>query len=573
MASPVSSYDEEGEIFESDAEKAPPSLPSVSGPSVDRPSIRLPTKPSISPHAPPTSTLRYNDHRYDRRTANNNDGYQPRGEKRRRSREDDARSHRVHYEAGARDLVIRRPRVSYADIDRGDAREISRDDLSDDRYGHDSNRSRTRSRSPVARNSRPDRGGRGGGGGGGGRYYEDRRREGSDGFFEGRKGRYGGYGNGGRQRSNDRARGERRENPASFDRARRDAETRSKDSDRHGGREAKYAKSSGNERYDSHSARLSGPAAADLRRPSNVEDDKKPAKETKLAIEEPVDEAKLIEERRKKREAIKAKYRGQGTPMLATALGVKDTPAVSPSDSADPNSPSMKPTPHSSDRFQTNLGSTATPRSPPDLTPGGVFSLAKQGAAAEQDAEPDAADESSAADYDPTLDMREDQKRNEQRFHKNEVSSGAYDEMKTTDLDVLMREANVAVNPEPENPTAEGDDDFDMFAEGDDDDMFAPVPVATNQDPGTTPKPVVTIEAKQLDAGLLDNWDDDEGYYKMIPGELMDGRYKVQMSLGKGMFSGVVRARDMTTGKDSAIKIIRNNETMYVITVAFSGRC
>lgn len=263
MASPVSSYDEEGEIFESDAEKAPPSLPSVSGPSVDRPSIRLPARASTSPQDPPTSTSRYNDHRYDRRTPNNNDGYQPRGEKRRRSREDDARSHRVHYEAGARDVSIRRPRVSYADIDRGDTQTF-RDELSDDHFGVDSNRSRTRSRSPPPRGSRPDRGGRGGGGGGGGRYYDDRRRDGLDGHFDGRNSRYGGYGNGGRQRSNDRSRGERRENPASFDRARRDAETRSKDSDRHGGREAKYARPSGNERCDTRFVWLLESAAADL---------------------------------------------------------------------------------------------------------------------------------------------------------------------------------------------------------------------------------------------------------------------------------------------------------------------
>lgn len=44
-----------------------------------------------------------------------------------------------------------------------------------------------------------------------------------------------------------------------------------------------------------------------------------------IAAEKPVeslvfDEATLIEERRKKREAIKAKYRGQATPLLAQAL-------------------------------------------------------------------------------------------------------------------------------------------------------------------------------------------------------------------------------------------------------------
>ena len=37
-----------------------------------------------------------------------------------------------------------------------------------------------------------------------------------------------------------------------------------------------------------------------------------------------IDEATLIEERRKKREAIKAKYRGQATPMLVQALALSN---------------------------------------------------------------------------------------------------------------------------------------------------------------------------------------------------------------------------------------------------------
>lgn len=39
-----------------------------------------------------------------------------------------------------------------------------------------------------------------------------------------------------------------------------------------------------------------------------------------VEIEEPVDEDKLIEERRKRREALRAKFRGQGTPALAEDL-------------------------------------------------------------------------------------------------------------------------------------------------------------------------------------------------------------------------------------------------------------
>lgn len=49
-------------------------------------------------------------------------------------------------------------------------------------------------------------------------------------------------------------------------------------------------------------------------------------------------------------------------------------------------------------------------------------------------------------------------------------------------------------------------------------------------------------------------------------GEVLDGRYEVLSAHGSGVFSTVVRARDMKAGRNDpdevAIKIIRNNETM-----------
>ncbi|KAL6599978.1 hypothetical protein ACP70R_045629 [Stipagrostis hirtigluma subsp. patula] len=66
---------------------------------------------------------------------------------------------------------------------------------------------------------------------------------------------------------------------------------------------------------------------------------------------------------------------------------------------------------------------------------------------------------------------------------------------------------------------------------------------------------------------LHDNWDDAEGYYTYRFGELLDGRYEIAAAHGKGVFSTVVRAKDLKAGKDDpeevAIKIIRNNDTMY----------
>ena len=48
-------------------------------------------------------------------------------------------------------------------------------------------------------------------------------------------------------------------------------------------------------------------------------------------------------------------------------------------------------------------------------------------------------------------------------------------------------------------------------------------------------------------------------------GEIMDGRYEVFATHGKGVFSTVLRARDQKTGNGAevAIKMIRANETMY----------
>ncbi|KAK7269747.1 hypothetical protein RIF29_22482 [Crotalaria pallida] len=67
--------------------------------------------------------------------------------------------------------------------------------------------------------------------------------------------------------------------------------------------------------------------------------------------------------------------------------------------------------------------------------------------------------------------------------------------------------------------------------------------------------------------GLHDNWDDAEGYYSYRFGEILDGRYEVTAAHGKGVFSTVVRAKNLKTGngepEEVAIKIIRNNDTMY----------
>ncbi|MCJ8731821.1 hypothetical protein PDJAM_G00204000 [Pangasius djambal] len=62
---------------------------------------------------------------------------------------------------------------------------------------------------------------------------------------------------------------------------------------------------------------------------------------------------------------------------------------------------------------------------------------------------------------------------------------------------------------------------------------------------------------------LKDNWTDAEGYYRVNIGEMLDKRYDVYGYTGQGVFSNVIRARDLArAGQEVAVKIIRNNELM-----------
>jgi serine/threonine-protein kinase PRP4 len=66
---------------------------------------------------------------------------------------------------------------------------------------------------------------------------------------------------------------------------------------------------------------------------------------------------------------------------------------------------------------------------------------------------------------------------------------------------------------------------------------------------------------------LEDNWDDHEGYYKTLVGEVIAERYLVLGSIGRGVFSTVLRCQDLKGGEEGgpgvvAVKIIRNNDVM-----------
>ncbi|GFH21630.1 protein kinase domain-containing protein, partial [Haematococcus lacustris] len=120
---------------------------------------------------------------------------------------------------------------------------------------------------------------------------------------------------------------------------------------------------------------------------------------------------------------------------------------------------------------------------------------------------------------------------------------------------------------------AEEADPDDMFAEQPDTVETAgaacPKPLATKGDGEEAERQAAHLKRRGQAGALADAYDDHEGYYNFQVGEIMEGRYEVFASNGKGVFSIVVRARDLMRKNELkqhpevAIKLIRSNETMY----------
>jgi serine/threonine-protein kinase PRP4 len=302
---------------------------------------------------------------------------------------------------------------------------------------------------------------------------------------------------------------------------------------------------------------LSNPTPPSGLKKVTIEEPRKKVKEPEPEPEpvEEVDEAKIIEARRKRREAIKAKYRLQQMHNDSTPA----TPAT-PGTPASPTSPRQDETTLSEPKPAVNpavraIQETDSAPQSPDIesreeSPS-TFDFGKEPAEKKvEDGEP------SAADYDPVRDMEEDQRRNEQRLHDQEVSAADFEE-RDSNNDMLI--------PETKKETEDDDDDFDMFAEGDDDDMFAEKPNKLDKPQNKVGKVVNANSIAQgntIKVNLLDNSDDPEGYYRVLLGELLDDRYQVQANLGKGSFASVIRCFDNKTNSLKAIKMIRNNETL-----------
>ena len=283
----------------------------------------------------------------------------------------------------------------------------------------------------------------------------------------------------------------------------------------------------------------------------------------------PLSEAELIEQRRKRREAIKARHKGQTSEPSSLLVQVLDPSKAihSAEGQADaPNSPSqgvggllprsyLVCADHRTESL--TISPPVTPRERSGTDSPSNFDIPRESDVANSHAQTNGEfdDEPSAADYDPTADMQEDQRRHNERQYGEEVTAEMYDETKNNNQDVLV--PKTAESETSKKKKAE----FDMFADEDDDDMFAEAPAT--KDPGEhAASRAIPVPRAAIDMSMLDDFDDEDGYYKIIIGELLENRYHVQMNLGKGMFSAVVRAMDQVTHRLVAIKIIRNNETM-----------
>ncbi|KAI4105298.1 MAG: hypothetical protein LQ345_007235 [Seirophora villosa] len=528
-----SSSPSEGEIVESHSEKATTSLHTIKDNNVNpqsrhRVSVSRSPSPIRSPaHSPPS-------HRS--RTRSRSPYRDPRGAK--RSRDDDhyierprgdARRFKIRYED--RPYNDRRTSHKPYDLDRAngpDAR-LSYDDRLD---GSRNKRHKTRSRSPYSRSTKSTHA-RGGEKDWGSRNHGHGRQD------QGRRG----YEESRRRLSPPQSVSDRGHSPVATASSRQRAETR---------RDQKHNSEKAESIRDQSPADISGDVARN--EIGELHGTEKPA----------VDEATLIEERRKRREAIKAKHRGQATPLLVQALAMDHTSApISPKPLSDDDQPPAagqiglsKPV-SSANIDLSAVNDRSAPATPKDTTghdsPTTLVVLNDTDLANRNSAANGAnhEDEPSAADYDPTMDMQEDRARQDNR-QLDDLPSAAYDETTAAHhQDVLL--------PEPMVSESQARDELDMFA--DEDDMFADAPVVPKAQPETA-KAVPVPQSKAVDMSMLDDWDDDEGYYKVILGELLDNRYHVQSNLGRGMFSGVVRATDQKSGKLAAIKIIRNNESM-----------
>ena len=255
-----------------------------------------------------------------------------------------------------------------------------------------------------------------------------------------------------------------------------------------------------------------------------------------------------------------------GATSLLKQLGTRSTSLLPQSSDTPTNlhEPSLAPTPQGHDFDLTKTASSDNEPVPP----------------ASQRDQVGADAMISAADYDPTQDMKNDR---EKRIKDTEAAH--VDPKQVADgvgepvIDITQQEKEDEWE-EVEIEVDDEEEELDMFAAFEDD---APkkkkkitvrrLRAGSNIIDGDRKQEIVKKSNTAAVLQVVDNVDDVDGYYRITPGEILDdGRYQVTITLGKGMFSAVVKAkvlkavdrerRQDVVGKEVAIKVIRSQESM-----------
>eukprot|EP01080_Neovahlkampfia_damariscottae_P004839 gene4839-8424_t len=133
--------------------------------------------------------------------------------------------------------------------------------------------------------------------------------------------------------------------------------------------------------------------------------------------------------------------------------------------------------------------------------------------------------------------IREERKKKLEQFEK-ESKISRYSETNTK-----FKPQGIKGEIQPtEAEKEEEEDDYDMF--GDDDNIS------------------INLIPKESKGTYLDNFDDEEGYLIFKHGEVFNNNYVSKGFFGKGTYSTVIQAMNISTKEEIAIKIIRNNDIM-----------
>lgn len=285
-----------------------------------------------------------------------------------------------------------------------------------------------------------------------------------------------------------------------------------------------------------------------------------------LEMNEEEREQRLIEERRRRRAEIAAKFKQQQQQQPEATAQSK----VGPPSAAESALASAAPPLGSAAHAHPNGNAAVEPQSEPSSAPTAIAPGDKADAEGAAEAmQTDGGDEAAAAEESeeesaaPPLIAREGSNAGlteEQRAKENELRRYLLDHRRRMEggeekegAPAAPAAAAAAVPKEAsEGEAAKGGDGdgFDMF----NDEVEAPEGLAED----------AVDEAAMMDRG--DNYDDKEGYYAHRIGDVLNDRFKVISSAGKGVFSTVVRCVDLKAAHGEAtevcVKVQRNNEMM-----------